>query len=173
MIPEYRLIRSRRRSISLSVKTDGVVEVRAPLSASRKSIDDFVTVKSKWIASVKERNSNSVILKETDKYDTRELIRLTSERVKNYLDGFSGKHPSKITVRRRKSVWGTCNAKGAISINSFVGLLPDDLFEYIIIHELMHLEVLHHNRYFWNLVSYYIPDWKSRRAKLRRYHIEF
>ncbi|MHB8964082.1 MAG: M48 metallopeptidase family protein, partial [Saccharofermentanales bacterium] len=84
---------------------------------------------------------------------------------------YSGRKPSLLKIRKQKSVWGTCSSKGVVTINSLAGVLPEHLFEYIMIHELSHLEVMNHSVYFWNLVSYYIPDWKERRIELKNYKI--
>ena len=173
MIPDYSIKRSKRRSISLTVQSNGMVEVKAPYFVSQKTIESFITSKSKWIARVKAKNSDSIVLKESEIYTSSDLFEITTRRIDGFMkDTTTTKKPSEIRVRKRKSVWGTCNNKGVITINAFAGLLPDELFEYIMIHELTHLEVLNHNKYFWNLVSYHVPDWKERRAKLRRYRIE-
>ncbi len=172
MIRDYALKRSNRRSISLSIQKDGMLLVKAPFHISRKDIESFIVSKNRWITRAKDKHADCIILKETDKYTYPVLCEITTKRIDAFIKGFSGRHPSSIRVRRRKSVWGTCNNRGVITINSFAGFLPDDLFEYIMIHELTHLEVLNHNDYFWNLVSYHIPDWKEKRSKLRRYRIE-
>ncbi|MFA6736731.1 MAG: YgjP-like metallopeptidase domain-containing protein [Saccharofermentanales bacterium] len=171
-MPDYVIQRSKRRSISLTVRPDGMVIVKAPLNVPVRTIDGFVESKKNWISFVLERNADRIVLKESVPYSLAELSEKTKSRIDDFMLNYPGKMPNAIKVRPRKSVWGTCNSKGTISINSFAGALPDELFEYIMIHELSHLEVLNHNKYFWNLVSYYLPDWKERRTKLRRYSID-
>ena len=75
------------------------------------------------------------------------------------------------TVRYRyaRSRWGSCSARGNISIATRLLLAPPEVFEYVLIHELAHLVELNHSPRFWSLVEYVVPDFRDHQAWLRRH----
>ncbi len=78
-------------------------------------------------------------------------------------------YPSKISYRKTKSQWGSCSSKNAISLNIYLCLLPKELIEYVIVHELAHIKHKNHSKDFWSLVGEFIPDYKVLRANLKEY----
>ena len=70
-------------------------------------------------------------------------------------------------VRYAKTRWGSCNAKKMISLNVKLLLLPPELAEYVMIHELCHLKYLNHSARFWNLVLTHNPEYLTLRKRLR------
>jgi len=78
-------------------------------------------------------------------------------------------HPTRITFRRARTRWGSCSNKNTLSLNIALVMLPDNLIDYVLIHELAHIRHKHHQKDFWDLVARYLPDWKRRRQALRRY----
>lgn len=79
--------------------------------------------------------------------------------------------PHKLIVKTQKKRWGTCSSKGEIRLNWKCIMLPKDLIEYIVIHELCHLNQMNHSSRFWSEVEKILPDYKVRRAHLKRYII--
>lgn len=84
-----------------------------------------------------------------------------------YLSELHGFHPSGITVRRQTSRWGSCSRKGNISLNYKLMKYPENIIDYVIIHELCHLKELNHSAKFWKLVEHYVPDYREMRKKLK------
>ncbi|MEA1879261.1 MAG: SprT family zinc-dependent metalloprotease [Campylobacterota bacterium] len=78
-------------------------------------------------------------------------------------------HPSKISFRKTKRQWGSCSSKNALSFNTMTMKLPLDVIEYIVIHELAHIEHKHHQKAFWALVEAYLPTYKQCVQKLKNY----
>ena len=76
---------------------------------------------------------------------------------------------NKITVRNQKTRWGSCSSKGNLNFNYRICLLNKDLMDYIITHELCHLEQMNHSKNFWDLVQKKIPLYKEKRKSLKRY----
>lgn len=72
-----------------------------------------------------------------------------------------------ITIRNQRSRWGSCSRRGTISLNWRLVLVPFEVRDYIILHELMHLREMNHSRRFWALVARACPDYKSSEAWLR------
>ncbi len=75
--------------------------------------------------------------------------------------------PTRITVRGQRTRWGSCSARGAISLNWRLMLLPSDLVDYVIVHELCHLRYMDHSPRFWALVARVIPNVEDYRRQLR------
>ena len=76
---------------------------------------------------------------------------------------------NKVSFRKTKRQWGSCSGKNDLSFNSMVVKLPEDVIEYIIVHELAHIRHKHHQKSFWSLVEKYLPDYKERIALLKHY----
>lgn len=77
--------------------------------------------------------------------------------------------PSGLIIRSMKRRWGSCSNKGIITLSTELIKLPDQLIEYVIIHELCHLKHHNHGAGFYKLLSELYPDWKSARKNLRHY----
>lgn len=73
----------------------------------------------------------------------------------------------KIRIKYLKSAWGICYSNKNLSFNLLLCSLPENLIEYVIIHELCHLKHLNHSKEFWNLVEKYCPNYKSLRKDLK------
>ncbi|MEJ2552500.1 MAG: SprT family zinc-dependent metalloprotease [Gammaproteobacteria bacterium] len=74
---------------------------------------------------------------------------------------------SRATVRAQKTRWGSCSARGHISLNRHLLFLPSHLVRYIMIHELCHTVHLNHSRRYWTLVGRFAPDFQACEAELR------
>lgn len=77
--------------------------------------------------------------------------------------------PSKISFRKTKRQWGSCSAKNALSFNTMMMKLPQNVIEYIIVHELAHIAHKHHQKPFWDLVAKHLPEFKTHIATLKTY----
>ena len=77
--------------------------------------------------------------------------------------------PTSIRFRKTKRQWGSCSGKNVLSFNTMLMKLPQDVIQYIIVHELAHIKHKHHQKSFWNLVEQYLPDYKQRIAELHTY----
>lgn len=77
--------------------------------------------------------------------------------------------PTGLLIRSMKSRWGSCSRKGMITLSTELIKLPDVFIEYVIIHELCHLNHHNHGKDYYKLLSELIPDWKKVRKDLREY----
>jgi len=81
------------------------------------------------------------------------------------LRGFCSLQPA-LQVRRMHRRWGSCTKTGRILLNVELVQAPIDCIDYVIVHELCHLEVPDHSPEFFRLLSRHMPDWKRRKARL-------
>lgn len=169
------IIRSKRRTLGLRVTDDGLVEVRAPLRCPKRDIDAFVTAYSGWIA---ERQKQALELKSraeaagalTEK-DIAALAASMKTALPGKLDCYSsilGVSYGRVTVRCQKSKWGSCTNNGNLNFNCLLMLAPDEVLDYVIVHELCHIKHHDHSKAFWAEVAGVLPDYKARRAWLKK-----
>ena len=77
--------------------------------------------------------------------------------------------PSSLKYRNNKSRWGSCSYKNAVNLNINLLKFPLEVIEYVIIHELSHIEHKNHSKKFWNLVEFYCPDYKNHELTLKSF----
>jgi len=80
-----------------------------------------------------------------------------------------GLRPSKLSYRHNRSRWGSCSSKNALSLNTRLMMLPQEILRYIIVHELAHIAHKNHGGDFWKLVEGYCPDYKELRRSIRKF----
>ena len=76
---------------------------------------------------------------------------------------------SGLTIRAQRTRWASCSSTGAMSFNWRLLLAPEAVLDYVIEHEVCHLEVMDHSPRFWRLMARRVPDWRRHAAWLRRY----
>lgn len=76
-------------------------------------------------------------------------------------------YPNKISYRYNKSRWGSCSIQNNISINYKLLQFEKSAIEYVVLHELCHIEQKNHSKRFWDLVSGFMPDYKQKEKLLR------
>jgi predicted metal-dependent hydrolase len=73
----------------------------------------------------------------------------------------------KVFIKNSRSRWGSCSERGNLNFNYRIALLPPELADYVVVHELCHLVHFNHSPAFWAEVSKLIPEWKSARKRLK------
>ena len=79
-----------------------------------------------------------------------------------------GVTPKTVKVANQKRRWGSCSARGALRFSWRMARLPEDVFDYIVVHELAHLKQMNHSPRFWSVVESVCPNHKSHRRWLRK-----
>lgn len=74
----------------------------------------------------------------------------------------------KIFIKNTKSRWGSCSKLGNLNFHYRVAMLPLDLVDYVVVHELCHLKEFNHSKRFWALVAERVPEHKALRKQLMR-----
>ncbi len=167
---EYTLKRSARRSIAIQIKSDGSVIVRANYNTPLYRIERFLSEKSEWITKNVAKIQSACGAPEFTESDINGFIQKAKEKLPERVACFAkviGVSYGKITVKKMRTVWGSCSAKGNLNFNCLIAAIPQEIADYVIIHELCHRKQMNHSRTFWKLVSAYCPDYKAKRKWLK------
>ena len=81
----------------------------------------------------------------------------------------AGTRYTALTIRGQRTRWASCSSSGAMSFNWRLLLAPEPVLDYVVEHEVCHLEVMDHSPRFWRLLSARVPDFHEHSAWLRRY----
>ena len=73
-----------------------------------------------------------------------------------------------IKLKEMRSRWGSCSSKGTIAMNWRLIMAPDEVFEYVFVHELCHIEIKAHNNSFWHSVEHHFPGATIWRRLLKK-----
>jgi predicted metal-dependent hydrolase len=81
----------------------------------------------------------------------------------------AGTSYSRLTIRGQRTRWASCSRTGAMSFNWRLLLAPEPVLDYVVWHEVCHLEILDHSPRFWALLAQRCPDYR-RHARWLREH---
>jgi predicted metal-dependent hydrolase len=73
----------------------------------------------------------------------------------------TGVHYTQVSIRRQRSRWGSCSARGTISLNCCLLFQRPEVVDYLIVHELMHVKHMNHSARFWQAVERHCADWRA------------
>jgi hypothetical protein len=76
---------------------------------------------------------------------------------------------TRLSIRAQRTRWASCSSSGAMSFNYSLLLAPPEILDYVVEHEVAHLEVPDHSPGFWALLASRVPEWREREAWLRRH----
>ena len=163
---DIKIVRSKRRTIGLEIKSDLTVICRAPQYVSDKDIESFIEEHRTWLDKhyeklrvAKEQAPEPVKLWNKDiRQLTLEARRVIPERVRYYAP-MIGVTYGKITIRHQKTRWGSCSSEGNLSFNCLLMLAPLEVIDSVIVHELCHRIYMNHSRDFYKLVRSVYPDY--------------
>lgn len=177
---EIKLIRSKRKTLVIEVNANGEVVVRAPLRMPVSQINKFIGEKADWIdihvrkmLKRKEERKSQEDSKGGRPISDQEirLLKIKAKRViphkVNQYAQQMGVTYGNITIKVQKSRWGSCSAKGNLNFNCLLMNAPEEIIDYVVVHELCHRKEMNHSPKFWTEVEKVIPDYKDRRKWLK------
>lgn len=160
-------VRHRRaRRYLLRVDHDGRVRVTIPRGGSKREAESFARRHQEWVASQQAR-----LTRPTFTLEERRALRARAEReLPPRLRQLAARHGltvTRVSIRNQRTRWGSCGRDGHICLNWRLLLMPQQVRDYILIHELMHLRRLDHSPRYWRLVEAACPDFRESRTWLR------
>ncbi len=217
----YKIVKSKRRTMALQVSKTGEVIVRLPFTVPYRLGHELILKNSRWVYEAVLKIRSRPILNQFSWADGSELLLFGEKRIIRILHdvkrkGILIKESSeeltltgpidgedtvktviknwyrqrarqyleektavwaqimnidygRIAIRDQATRWGSCSGKGNLNFNWRLVLLPVDLADYVVVHELAHRSYMDHSKAFWSTVEKEIPDYRSRRKRLREY----
>lgn len=186
MITEYKLEdegreflitvkRSSRKTLGLEVKESGEIFARIPARLSDRNLKSFIEQQREWIIKKSalvqwerehRQTTNATPVQNLTSAEIENISRKIVDRVRFYQKKM-GVTVGKVTIRNQKTRWGSCSAKGNLNFNYQIYYLPDELLDYVVVHELAHRRHMNHSEEFWKEVEKYLPMYQQCRKKLR------
>lgn len=163
---KYEIVYSSRKTLALQIKPDGSITVRAPQNYPVAQICSFVTEKENWIQKHLTQIANTPCVSEPP-FSTAEkerYISLAKEIILHkviYYARIMNVDFKRITLREQKTRWGSCSASGSLNFNWRLILAPEDVLDYVIVHELAHRTEMNHSKAFYTIIENILPDYEK------------
>ena len=172
----------KRRNIKhvyLRVLNPNLIQIKTNIYYTFLDARDLIEKKMTWIENtiirLEEKNINDdeflylgerkkiedFKIKNIDSFYKKEILKYLPDLVQEYSIKMN-LIPTSISYRKNKRTWGSCNYKNGLNFNILLMKFPIELMEYVIIHELAHIQHKNHSKNFWDLVESYCPDYKKR-----------
>lgn len=223
-IVQFNVIKSRRKTIEMTINEKREIIIKAPNNCSNEYIYRFLKDREGWIRKrlevIEDRISNRVYLEfkpgerlfylgkayplvvegdrsnrlaagfqdgefrlviptylegEARREASRDvLLQLYKKIAKNILkertelySKIIGVTVNRISVKDQKTLWGSCSSKNNINYNWKLIMVPLEVLDYVVVHELCHMIHRNHSKEYWGLVEKYMPDYKKRERWLK------
>lgn len=158
------------RGIKFSISTSGRLQMSVPSYTTSFLAKRFLNQNR---AMIREK----LPLKDPSMQRARDAKKkLLAKKAKDYLpyrlDYYATKYGydySKLRLSHAGTRWGSCSSNRTISLNIGLMQIPEPLRDYVILHELAHLNHMDHSPAFWAEVAGHDPRYKTHRAKLKHF----
>lgn len=159
-------VSDRARYARITIRRDGAVKLILPRRMSLKQGRQFLESGRDWIA----RHLRQVHTEQTR--PSLDRVRACRRLVKR-LDELARRHEftyNRVFVKNQKTLWGSCSSANNINLNVNLVRLPDELRDYVLLHELVHTRHKNHGNAFWRALNHLVGDGKRLQRQLRQYH---
>lgn len=112
----------------------------------------------------KKKHIAEKVIVEFYRKKAKEVIR---ERVYHFAVKF-GYNFNSIRITSAKKRWGSCSYRGNLNFSWRLIMAPEEIIDYVVVHELVHLKIKNHSKVFWDKVGELMPDYYSRRNWLKK-----
>ena len=167
---EYKLIRSKRKTIELSIDEDLRPLVKAPMKMSIEDIEKFVSKHEKWIEKQTKRKlehaEKFALTKDEETMLKAKALPYLTERTEHFSKIMDLK-PTGIKITSAKKRFGSCNGKNSICYSWRLMQYPPEAIDYVVVHELAHIVHKNHGKEFYKLIEKILPDYKKRENLLK------
>lgn len=176
---EYALkISARAKRIRFTIYGGGDLIVTVPRKFSELDLERFMREKANWIlkktGEFKGFKNPLSFQNERHAYLTHRQTALDLVRKRlGYFNSIYNFSFNKVRIKNQKSCWGSCSRRKNLNFNYRLAFLPAHVADYVVVHELCHLEEMNHSKNFWGLVRKTIFDYSDIRKKLRKYSLSF
>lgn len=168
----YQTIYSSRRTLTIQVTARGEVIVRAPRRMARAEIERFLTEKEPWILKHLQKAAEVPITAPTPLSDDvrRHYIQIARDiftQKTAYYAALMNVTYGRISIREQKTRWGSCSSQGNLNFNWRLIFAPEEVLDYVVVHELAHRREMNHSKAFYDIVAAVLPDYKKQKKWLK------
>lgn len=212
----YKIIRSKRKTIALQVNSDATLTVKIPYGVSMGYVERFIEEKRTWIEKKQAQFSEQKAKHKPKQYVNGEeflfagkpylleiipgstarialtpdgKLRITEKCLdapKHYIEWFYkqfakrhitartkeiaevlGYKYASVKINSAKTRWGSCSMRGNLNFSWRLVIMPPEMIDYVIVHELVHLEIKDHSKRFYARMSELMPDHKRKEKWLK------
>lgn len=163
----------RARHLNISVKPFAGVRIAVPYGLSFKEAEKIVRSETHWIQKHLDRmkeleKKHETFSKNSIKIDRTEARKKLISQL-NKLSQLHGFTYNKVFIRNQRTRWGSCSAKNNISLNMKLLRLPEELIDYVMLHELVHTRIKNHTEDFWIELDGIVGNAKELNSRLNEY----
>jgi predicted metal-dependent hydrolase len=161
---DFEIKRSKRKTLSVEIKSDCTILVRAPYFVKDKEIEKFINEKSGWI----NKTLQKMKLKQSEKIEKLSPDELYNLKIKamdyipnrvEYFAKIMNVEYGRVTIRAQKTRWGSCSSKKNLNFNCLLMLAPKEVADSVIVHELCHLKEMNHSKKFYDEILKVYPNY--------------
>lgn len=160
------------RNIRIKIDQTGRVIIFSPILVSDRYLEKILLSRGNWVIRKLKAVSeikNIEIPQNVSLKKVREQARMVIEDRIGEINKVYNFSFSAVFLRDQKTRWGSCSSKKNLNFNYKIAFLPGHLRDYVIAHELCHLQEMNHSKRFWNLVEKSIPEWTTHRHELKKW----
>lgn len=165
----------RAKYLNISLKPFSGIRVTVPRHVTFKDAEEVVHLKAAWIEKHLRRirkieQDYRAAIKNLPIIDRQEAREKLTARL-DYLARKHGFSYNRVFIRNQKTRWGSCSSKKNINLNMKLLHLPDDLIDFVLLHELVHTRFLNHGKEFWNTLLEIEPNSKTLASRMKQHSL--
>lgn len=164
---------AKAKGIRIAISSGEKVTVTGSPYVSFRSLEHFFAAHQEWVEKkllhFRQHPNKTHKLSQEDYQEKKETARKLVQKKLiqwNELYQFSWK---RVAIRNQSTRWGSCSSAGTLSFHAAIVDLPEDLQDYLIVHELCHIQAMNHSEKFWTLVQKSLPQAKQLDLRLKKY----
>ena len=158
---------SRARYTRITLKRDGTVKLTVPRKVPLEQARQFLHSRLAWI---QRHRRNFQQLAKLPVNNSAEARRLLVERLRELADKHGFQY-NRVAVKNQRTLWGSCSPRNNINLNVNLLRLPEELRDYVILHELVHTRHKNHGKAFWRELDRLVGSGKKLQRQLRAYRL--
>ena len=168
------VIYSSRKTIGIQIKDGSSVILRVPRGTSERTVQECLDKNREWICrhlqKARAAEQEKALLDRLTGKELEELgqraLQVLPEKLRQFAPRVGVRY-GRVTIRCQKTRWGSCSAQGNLNFNCLLMLCPENVIDYVVVHELCHRLEMNHSARFWQLVERILPDYKKPRKWLK------
>ena len=163
----------RAKHLNITVRPFKGVRVAVPYRLSFQKAEKMVHSRINWIRKQlikmeRLKQKHDILLEESARLNKFQARKKLINRL-NELAEWHGYNYNRVFIRNQRTRWGSCSSKNNISLNIKLTLLPNELMDYVILHELVHTRQKNHSKDFWAELNNLVGNAKKLSARLKEY----